>query len=40
MYLINLFQERTRLASISHSNNQLIADEEYCKRIIGEEHKK
>jgi len=37
-----MFQERTRLASISHSNNQLLTDEEYCKRIIqnGEDHKK
>ncbi|XP_022169655.1 dual specificity protein phosphatase 22-like [Myzus persicae] len=37
-----LLEERTRLASISHSNNQLLADEEYCKKIIqsGEDHKK
>lgn len=37
-----LFQERTRLKSLSPSNNQLIADEEYCKRIIhnGEDYKK
>jgi len=42
MCLNNFFQERTRLASISHSNKQLLADEEYCKKIIqcGEDHKK
>lgn len=35
-----LFQERARLKSLTHSDNQLIADEEYCKRIIKEDLKK
>lgn len=35
-----MFQERNRLKSLSNSNNQLIEDEEYCKRIIGEDNRK